>query len=151
MRVSVTPRPLFTHGKDPVPIVQEAGWVPGPVWTGAKNLASTGIQSPDRPAHSQSLYRLSYPAHTVTAQGQDFTPYLLNTKTVATRRNELGGFSWVTPLLPGKRQNVRLIVRNPVVVQCNWHSLHLKKSSKYALQCISDIFVNCSWVATRWQ
>ena len=37
--VSVTPRPLFTPGKDPVPIVQEAGWTPGPFWTGAKNLA----------------------------------------------------------------------------------------------------------------
>jgi len=23
----------------PVPIVYEAGWVPGPVWTGAENLA----------------------------------------------------------------------------------------------------------------
>ena len=31
--VSVTPRPLFTPRKDPVPIVQEAGWAPGPVWT----------------------------------------------------------------------------------------------------------------------
>ena len=30
--VSVTPRPLFTPGKDPVPILQEAGWAPGPVW-----------------------------------------------------------------------------------------------------------------------
>jgi hypothetical protein len=49
--------------KDPVPIVQEAGWAPGPVWTGAQNLAPTGIGSPDRPARSQSLYRLSYPAH----------------------------------------------------------------------------------------
>jgi hypothetical protein len=27
--VSVTPRPLFTPGKDPVPIVQEAGWPQG--------------------------------------------------------------------------------------------------------------------------
>ena len=36
--VSVTSRPLFTPGKDPVPIVQEAGWAPGPVWTGAENL-----------------------------------------------------------------------------------------------------------------
>jgi len=26
-------------GKDPVPVVQEAGWAPGPVWTGAENLA----------------------------------------------------------------------------------------------------------------
>jgi len=30
--VSSTPRPLFTPGKDPVPIVQEAGWAAGPVW-----------------------------------------------------------------------------------------------------------------------
>ena len=29
--VSSTPRPHFTPGKDPVPILQEAGWVPGPV------------------------------------------------------------------------------------------------------------------------
>jgi hypothetical protein len=43
--VSVTPRPLFTPGKDPVPIVQEAGWVPGPVWTGTENLVDTGIRS----------------------------------------------------------------------------------------------------------
>ena len=57
------PRPLFTPGKDPVPIVQEAGWAPQLVWTGAENLAPTGIRSPDRPARSQSLYRLSYPAH----------------------------------------------------------------------------------------
>ena len=53
-----------TPGKDQVPTVQEAGWTPGPVWTGAENLASTGIRSPDRPARSQSLYRLRYPAHT---------------------------------------------------------------------------------------
>ena len=53
--VSVTPRPLFTPGKDPVPIVQEAGWAPGPVWTGAENLSPTGIRSPDRPARSQSI------------------------------------------------------------------------------------------------
>jgi len=61
--VSATPRLLFTSGKDPVPIVQEAGWAPGPVWTGAENLAPTGIRSPDRPARSQSLYWLSYRAH----------------------------------------------------------------------------------------
>ena len=47
--------------KDPVPILQEAGWAPGPVWTGGKSRP-TRIRSPDRPARSQSLYRLSYPA-----------------------------------------------------------------------------------------
>ena len=63
--VSVTPRPLFTPGKDPLPIVLEAGWDPGPVWTGAENLEATGIRSPDRPARSQSLYRLSYRAYDI--------------------------------------------------------------------------------------
>jgi len=52
--------------KDPVLIVQEAVWAPGPVWTGAENLASTGIRSPYRPAPSQSLYRLRYPAYLLT-------------------------------------------------------------------------------------
>jgi len=44
------PWPLFTPGKDPVPIVQEAGWAPEPVWTGVENLALTGIRSSDHPA-----------------------------------------------------------------------------------------------------
>ena len=61
--VSSTPRPYFTPGKDPVAIVQEAGWAPGPVWTGGKSRP-TGIRYPDRPARSQSLYRLSYQTHT---------------------------------------------------------------------------------------
>jgi len=38
-----THRPDFTPGKDPVPIVQEAGWDPGPVWTGGKSRP-TGMQ-----------------------------------------------------------------------------------------------------------
>jgi hypothetical protein len=58
--VSVTPRPFFTPGKDSVPIVQKAGWAPGPVWTGAENLTTTGIRSPNRQARSQSPHRLSY-------------------------------------------------------------------------------------------
>ena len=31
------------------------------MWTGAENLAATGFRSPDRPARSESLYRLRYP------------------------------------------------------------------------------------------
>jgi hypothetical protein len=60
--VSSTPRPHFTPGKDRASIVQEAGWAPGPVWTGGKSHP-TRIGSPDRPVRSQSLYRLSYTAH----------------------------------------------------------------------------------------
>ena len=60
--VSSTPRPHFTPGKDPVPILQEDGWAPGPVWTDGKSRPHRNSM-PDRPARSQSLCRLSYPAH----------------------------------------------------------------------------------------
>ena len=43
-------------GKDPVPILQEAGWDPEPVWTGEKSRPHRD-SIPDRPARSQSLYR----------------------------------------------------------------------------------------------
>jgi len=41
--ISPTSRPLFTPGKDPVPIVQEAGWAPGPVWTSEKISSPPGF------------------------------------------------------------------------------------------------------------
>jgi hypothetical protein len=57
--VSATPRPL--HPRERPGTHTEAGLAPGPVWTGAQNLAPTGIWSPDRPARSESLYRLRCP------------------------------------------------------------------------------------------
>jgi len=60
--VSSTPRPHFIPGKDSVPILQEAGWAPGPIWTGRKSRPHRD-SIPDRPARSQSLYRLSYRVH----------------------------------------------------------------------------------------
>jgi len=60
--VSSTPRPQFTPGKDTVPTLQEARWVPGQVWTGGKSRPHSD-SIPDRPARSQSLYRLSYSSH----------------------------------------------------------------------------------------
>jgi len=61
---SSTPRPHFTPERDPVPILQEAEWAPGSVWTGGKSHPHRN-SIPDLPARSQSLYRLSYPAHLV--------------------------------------------------------------------------------------
>jgi len=60
--VSRTPRPHFTPGKDTVPILQEAGWAPGPVWTGGKSSPNRD-SIPNRPACSQLLYWLSYLVH----------------------------------------------------------------------------------------
>jgi hypothetical protein len=64
--VSVTPRPLSTPRKDPVPIAQEAGWAPGPVWTCAENLDPTGNRSPDRPARSSVVIPTELPGPPAT-------------------------------------------------------------------------------------
>jgi hypothetical protein len=44
-----------------LPIVQEDGWDPGPVWVGAENLTFSGIRFLDRPPRSEPLYELHYP------------------------------------------------------------------------------------------
>ena len=49
--VSSRPRPHFTPGKDPVPILHETGWAPRPVWTGGKPRSHRD-SIPDRPAPS---------------------------------------------------------------------------------------------------
>ena len=58
--VNATPRPFYptpSYRNGPVSIVQEAGWAPGMVWTGAENLASIWIRSPNRPARNESLFQ----------------------------------------------------------------------------------------------
>ena len=58
-----TPRSgRFNPGKKTsIPILQEAGWAPGPVRTGGENVASIGIRSPESPARIELLYTLHYP------------------------------------------------------------------------------------------
>ena len=58
--VSVTPRPLFTPGKETrYPLYRRLGGPQGRSGQVRKISTPTGIRSPDRPARSQSLYRLS--------------------------------------------------------------------------------------------
>ena len=67
--VNSTTRPLYPPERNPVPIVQDSGCVPRPVWTSAGNPAPNGIRPPDRPSRSKSLFRPSnpgLPTHTHT-------------------------------------------------------------------------------------
>jgi len=57
---NATSRPLYPRERDPLTIVQEAGWATGPVWTVTENHAPTGVRSSVRPARNEMLYRLSY-------------------------------------------------------------------------------------------
>ena len=66
--VSSTPQPHFTPVKDLVRILQVACCAPGLAWMGRKSRRHQD-SIPDRPARSQSLYRLSYPAHPSCPKG----------------------------------------------------------------------------------
>ena len=62
--VNATSQLLYPPENAPVPIVHEAGWAPWQVWTRVekrKSLALTGVQTPNRPVPSKSLYQLRYP------------------------------------------------------------------------------------------
>ena len=62
--VSVTPHPLFSPpGKTRYPLYRRLGGSQGRSGQVRKISSPTGIRSLDLPAHSQSLYRLCYPAH----------------------------------------------------------------------------------------
>ena len=63
MIVNATSQPLYPRRGASVPIVQEAGRLPGPVWTATDNRkprAPTEFRTPDCPARSELLYCLRY-------------------------------------------------------------------------------------------
>ena len=60
---SSTPLLHFTPGKDKVPILQEAEWASGPVWTGGKSRPNRD-SIPDRPARSSVAIRTELPGPT---------------------------------------------------------------------------------------
>jgi hypothetical protein len=49
--VNTTPWPLYLRERDPVPIVQEAGWGPRASLDDVENFAATRIRSVDCQAH----------------------------------------------------------------------------------------------------
>jgi len=123
--VSSTPRPQFTPGKEPVPILQDAGWAPGSVWTGGKSRPHRD-SIPDRPARSQSLYRLSHPAHIILQYNVIILPTVLqlptvfNTVTCCTGlQPEAIGYTIqvCVSTLYDVRPSTHFLERNPVVKQ----------------------------------
>jgi hypothetical protein len=56
------------------------GGLVGPVWTGAVNLAPTGIWFPDRSARNASLYLIRYHATSVLRWIQNLGKYFCKTK-----------------------------------------------------------------------
>ena len=70
--VNPTPRPFYPRERDPVPLVEQAGWAPVPGWTGAGNLVFTGIRSLDCPARRESIHLIA-PAGTIYCHVAELT------------------------------------------------------------------------------
>jgi len=96
-------------GEDPVPILQEAGWAPGQVWTGGK-FRPHQDSIPDRPTLSQSLYRLSYRTHILNKYYlKIFTKTIYKKLTFLRKLLEAAlkadRISWFSPLMTIESQN----------------------------------------------
>jgi len=52
---------MLYSGKDSVRRVLEADWTPEHGWTGAEILFPTGVRTPNRPTHTDSIYQLRHP------------------------------------------------------------------------------------------
>ena len=85
--VSFTLRPLFTPAKTWHPLYRRLCGTQGRSGHVCKISPPTGTRSPDRPAHSQSLYRLSFPAHITTAIMQS----TMQTLKAMYQKNKLSG------------------------------------------------------------
>jgi len=72
--VNSTPRPHFTPGKHPVPILQKAGWAPRPVWTCGKSRPHRD-SIPDRPARSSVAIRSELPCPHTHTHTHTHTPH----------------------------------------------------------------------------
>ena len=60
--VTTTPLSHYPWELDSLPTVQEAKWVPEPVWTDAESLACIGARRPDEPIASRCTNYTPSPA-----------------------------------------------------------------------------------------
>ena len=58
--VNATPWTLYPQGRRPDTRYKGAAYAQGPVWTGAENLAFTGIRFPGRPGLSEIILLFNF-------------------------------------------------------------------------------------------
>jgi hypothetical protein len=82
------PGRTLAPGKTRYPLYRRLGGPQGRSGQMRKISPPTRIRSPDRPARSQSLYRLSYPAHDICTRAKDYVRLLIY---YTQSLNEMGG------------------------------------------------------------
>jgi hypothetical protein len=125
-------RQHLTPGKDPVPIVQEAGWAPGPVWTGAENLAPPGFDP-----------------RTVQPVGSRYTDYGTQ-PTSGPEGSRKVRFPDVMTTAQDGGKFVSLTHRPPLSQEIHLYSFLLEAESNPGLQCDREDYVTDKIPMTPW-
>ena len=84
----------LTPGKTRYPLYRGLGEPQNRSGQVRKNLVPTGIRLQDRPAHSKSLYRLSYPGSFIYIYNQDISPLKPQDKFWTCPRSLFMSFVW---------------------------------------------------------
>jgi hypothetical protein len=102
-------------GMTPVPIAQEAA--PGPVWTGAENLASTGIRFPDLPARSVIAIptKLSRPTFCIQSVRKVTVQLVLPQWLCSNVRSSKTGRMWWCSTTDGSTDSMQVVSKTPPV------------------------------------
>jgi hypothetical protein len=151
--VSVTPRPHSTTGKDPVPIVQEAVWAPRPVWTGAENLAPTGIRSPDHPSlASRYTDWATWSTNDICTPFKFYTPLCTESTTVNLKADFQGGRAHPSRNFDPYSYKKQLITLLLLLLFCNcWFYLYIDVNKgtnfTYGLPCILNYISIISYIS----
>ena len=135
--VSSTTRSHFTPGKDPLPILQEAGWVPGLVWASGKSRPHR-YSMPDRSTRSQSLYRLSCRAHNIPTCIYGYCKDLSVAHTILTKKKPFK-FPWKTDLKFNLPRNSYQWpwsgLKQIMTLKWNWNGFFQRKTRETLLTC----------------
>ena len=104
--VSSTPRPHFSPGKDPIPIVQETGWAPGSVWTDGKSRPHRDSIT-DRPTRSSVTIATELPG-----PRYQYIPFIYVREVAGSRSGERRSFifvvRWPEVTMKGKGYGLRM-------------------------------------------
>ena len=133
--VSSTPRPSFTPGKDPVPIVQEAGWAPGPFYSillilYMGTLSSCEIWSP----YGSRIISGHHPCHIVESSQRCTNPWRLvavAAKILHCALDSYGYWLWITVLVP---RTLRCLFEFWPVSDLFFYEGHLESKERFAIK-----------------
>ena len=138
--VNTMPWLLSPWERGPLPIVQEVGWTPGLVWTGAENIDPSGIWS--CPACSKLLYQLHHPGPQTNESAQ-FRTDCIHGEYRTRLESSVPGYT-----SEGKGNgdlDRQQVITCKVVPRCSWRSCRCQSGSWQVRFSLHQVTLCCGW------